>query len=108
MESLPQPSQWILQGRSIMPTTGAVTAIALVTLIVSCVIGGFVGFVASLAFRLPWNFKIASLDMGIVAVVSIASAYAYSAIAMARGQLDSGVKRIFLTAAASIVLRHTI
>ena len=89
-----------------MLTTGTATVIALVTLIVSCVIGGAVGFVTSLMFRLHWNLKIAAFDVALVAVVSIASAYAYSAIAMARGQLDSGVKWILLTAVVSVVLRH--
>jgi hypothetical protein len=89
-----------------MLTTGAATVIALITLIVSCVIGGAVGFVSSLVFRLPWNLKVAVVDVGLVAVVSIAAAYVYSAVAMARGQLDSGVKWILLTAAASVVLRH--
>jgi hypothetical protein len=91
-----------------MLTTGAATAIALVTLLVSCVIGGIVGFFTCLVCRLPWNLKVAALDVALVSVVSIASAYLYSAIAMARGQMDSVVKWILLTAAASIVVRHLI
>lgn len=91
-----------------MLTTGAATAIALVTLIVSCVVGGIVGFLTCWMCRLPWNFKIAAWDVGLVAAVSISSAYAYSAIAMARGHMDSGVKWILLTAAASVVVRHII
>jgi hypothetical protein len=39
-------------------TTGAATAMALVVLVVSCVIGVSVGFVICLVFRLPWNFKV--------------------------------------------------
>jgi hypothetical protein len=89
-----------------MLTTGTATLLALITLIVSCVVGGAVGFVSSLILRLPWSLKVAALDVGLVAVVSISAAYLYSAIAMARGQLDSGVKWILLTAAASVVLRH--
>lgn len=91
-----------------MLTTGAATAIALLTLVMSCVIGGIVGFLTCLVCRLPWNLKVAALDVALVAIVSIASAYGYSAIAMARGQMDSGVKWILLTAAASIVVRHLI
>jgi hypothetical protein len=91
-----------------MLTTGAATAIALVTLVVSCVIGGIVGFLTCWACRLPWNLKGAAWDVGLVAVVSIASAYGYSAIAMARGHMDSGVKWILLTAAASVVIRQLI
>ncbi len=91
-----------------MLTSGGATVIALITLIVSCVVGGIVGFLTCLACRLPWNFKVAAWDVLLVAVVSIASAYAYSAIAIARGQMDSGVKWILLTAAASVVVRHLI
>ena len=91
-----------------MLTTGAATAIALVTVLVSCVIGGIAGFLTCWVCRLPWNMKAAAWDVGLVVVVSIASAYAYSAIAMARGHLDSGVKWILLTAAASVVVRHLI
>lgn len=91
-----------------MLTTGAATAIALVTLIVSCLVGGIVGYFTCWSCRLPWNFKVALGDVGVVAVVSIASAYAYSAIAMARGHMDSGVKWILLTAAASVIVRHLI
>lgn len=91
-----------------MLTTGAATVIALITLIVSCVIGSTVGFATCLVFRLPWNLRVAALDVALAAVVSIASAYAYSQIMMARGQLDSGVKWILLTAAVSVVLRHLV
>ncbi|HZP24465.1 MAG TPA: hypothetical protein VFB04_13525 [Terriglobales bacterium] len=91
-----------------MLTTGAATAIALVTLVVSSVIGVSIGFGACLVFRLPWNLKVAAIDAVLVVAVSIASAYVYSAIAMARGQLDSGVKWILLTAAVSVVLRHLV
>jgi hypothetical protein len=58
-----------------MLTTGAATAIALVTLLVSCVVGSVVGFFTCLVCRLPWNFKVAALDGGLAAVVSIAAAY---------------------------------
>ena len=91
-----------------MLTTGAATAIALATLVASCVVCGVLGFLTCLAGRLPWNFKVGLLDMGLATVVSIASAYAYSAIAMARGQMDSGVKWILLTAASTVVMRHLI
>jgi hypothetical protein len=91
-----------------MLTKGSATAIALVTLIVSCVIGGAVGFVTCLIFRLAWNLKVAIFDVALAFVVGIASAYAYSAIAMARGPIDSGGKWILLTAAISIVLRHLV
>jgi hypothetical protein len=89
-----------------MLSSSGATIIALVTLVVSCVVGGIVGFLTSLVCRLQWNFKVAAWDVLLVAVVSIASAYAYSAIAIARGQMDSGVKWILLTAAASVVVRH--
>lgn len=91
-----------------MLTTGAATAIALVTLVVSSVIGGIVGFLTCWVGRLPWNLKVAAWDVGLAAVVSIASGFAYSAIAMAHGRMDSGVKWILLTAAASVVVRHLI
>lgn len=91
-----------------MLTTGAATAIALVTLVVSCAIGGIVGVLTCWVFRLPWSLRVAACDVGLVAVVSVASAYAYSAIAMARGHIDSGVKWILLTAAAGVVVRHLI
>ena len=91
-----------------MLTSGGATVIAFITLIVSCVVGVIVGFLTCLACRLPWNFKVAAWDVLLVAAVSIASAYAYSAIAIARGQMDSGVKWILLTAAASVVVRHLI
>ena len=88
-----------------MLTTGIATALALVTLTLSCLVGISVGYVACLVCRLPWNLKVAALDAVTAAAVSITAAYAYSAIAMARGQLDSGVKWILLTAAVSVVLR---
>jgi hypothetical protein len=91
-----------------MLTTGAATAVALLILVLSCVVAGIIGFLMSLACRLPWSFKVAVLDVGLAAVLSIATAYAYSAIALARGQMDSGVKWIVLTAAGSIVIRHLI
>jgi hypothetical protein len=91
-----------------MLSSSGATIIALVTLVVSCVVGGIVGFLTCLVCRLPWNFKVAAWDVLLVAVVSIASAYAYSALAIARGQMDSGVKWILLTAAASVVVRHLI
>ncbi len=91
-----------------MLTTGLATAIALGVLLVSCFIAVSIGYGASLAFRLPWNFKEAAIDLVVAAAVSIAAAFVYSAIAAARGQLDSGVKWILLTAAASVVLRQTI
>lgn len=91
-----------------MLTTGAATAIALTTLLVSCAIGGIVGYITCVALRLPWSFKVAMWDVVLVAVVSIAFAYAYAAIAMARGNMESGVKWILLTAAACVVVRHLI
>ncbi len=91
-----------------MLTSGGATVIALITLIVSCMVAGIVGFLTCLVCRLPWNLKVAAWDVLLVAVVSIASAYAYSTIAIARGQMDSGVKWILLTAAASVVVRHLI
>jgi hypothetical protein len=91
-----------------MLTTGSATAIALTTLVVSCVVGGIVGFLMCLASRLPWNIKVAAWDVGLVATVSIASAYAGAAVAMARGQMDSGVKWILLSAAATVIVRHLV
>lgn len=91
-----------------MLTSGGATVIALVTLIVSCVVGGIAGLLTCLACRLQWNLKVAAWDVVLVAVVSITSAYSYSAIAIARGQMDSGVKWILLTAAVSVVVRHLI
>lgn len=58
--------------------------------------------------HLPWNLKVVAWDVGLVGVVSITSAYAYSAMAMAHGHMDSGVKWILLTAASSVVVRHLI
>jgi hypothetical protein len=91
-----------------MLTTGVATAIALVVLAISCALGGVVGFVMCLTGRLPWNAKVATGDVGLAAVVSIAAAYAYSAMALARGHLSSGVTWILLTATISVVVRQVI
>ena len=91
-----------------MLSTGAATAIASVTLTVSCAVGGIVGFLTCRVCRLSWNWKVAGYDVGLVVVVSIALVFADSAIAIARGHMDSGVKWILLTAAASVVARHLV
>jgi hypothetical protein len=91
-----------------MLTSGAATVIALISLLVSCLIGGIVGFVVCRVFSLSWNLKVAFFDVVLGAIGSIASAYGYSAIATARGQLDSGVKWIVLTAAGCVAVRHLI
>jgi hypothetical protein len=80
----------------------------LVTLVASCAVGGIVGFFVCLAYRRSWTWKVAACDVGLVVVVSMASAFAYSAIAIAHGRMDSGVKWIWLTAAASVVARHLV
>jgi hypothetical protein len=91
-----------------MVATGAATAIALIALAASCAIGVIVGVLMCRVCRLSWSWKVAACDVGLVVVVSIASAFAYSAIAIARGRMDSGVKWIWLTAAASVVARHLV
>ena len=91
-----------------MLSTGLATAIALVTLTALCVIGGAIGFVTTQVLRLSWNLRVANSDVALAAVVNIVSAFAYSAIAMARGELDSGVKWILLAATVSVVLRHLV
>ena len=89
-----------------MLSSGLASAIALVTLIGLCVIGGVVGFVTSRVFRLPWNLKVAGTDVALVVFVSVG--FAFSAVAMARGQLDIGVKWILLAAAVPVVVRHLV
>lgn len=91
-----------------MLTTGAATAMFLIILFVSCVIGVFIGLVVSLAFRLHWNLKVAAFDVVLAPAVVVASGSLYASIARARGQLDSGVRWVLLTAAASVVLRHLV
>lgn len=88
--------------------TQAATVIALINLVASGVIGVAAGFIACLMFRLPWNIKVAALDAIFAFASSIASAFAYAAIAIALGYSDSVVKWVFLTASASVVLRHLV
>jgi hypothetical protein len=91
-----------------MLTTGLVTSIALVTLIASSVIGLMVGFITCLVLRIPWDAKMAVTDTLLTAIVSIAAAFAFAAIALAHGQLDPGLNWILVIAAGSVVIRHLI
>ena len=91
-----------------MLTSGAATAIALFTLVVSTAIGGLTGFLACLVLRLPWNVRVAVLDVGLAAVASVATVLVYTAIATARGQGDSAVKWVLLAATVSVIVRHVI
>lgn len=91
-----------------MLTSGTATVIALVTLTVSFLIGILVGGVMCFLLRLSWGVKTITLDALIAAVLAVASAFAYSAIAVSRGKLNSGVLWIILTATTGVAIRHIV
>jgi hypothetical protein len=91
-----------------MLTTGLVSSIALVTLVASGVIGFIVGFITCRALKISWDAKLAVTDTMLTVAVSIAAAFAFAAIAMARGHFDPGMEWILLIASGSVVIRHVV
>ena len=91
-----------------MLTTGLVSSIALVTLVASGVIGFIVGFITCRVLKISWDAKMAVTDTMLTVAVSIAAAFAFAAIAMARGHFDPGIGWIFLIASGSVVARHIV
>jgi hypothetical protein len=91
-----------------MLTTGLVSSIALVTLVASGVIGFIVGFITCRVLKVSWDAKIAATDTILTVAVSIATAFAFAVIAMARGPFDPGIGWIILIASGSVVIRHIV
>jgi hypothetical protein len=91
-----------------MLTTGLVSSIALVTLVASGVIGFIVGFITCRVLKISWDAKMAVTDTMLTVAVSIAAAFAFAAIAMARGHFDPGMEWILLIASGSVVIRHLV
>ena len=91
-----------------MLTTGLLSAITLVTLVASGVIGVIVGFITCWVLKVSWNTKMAVTDTILMVVVSIAAAFAFAAIALARGHFDGGLSWILLIASGSVVIRHLV
>lgn len=91
-----------------MLTTGLLSSIALVTLVASGVIGFIVGFITCRVLKVAWGAKTAVTDTMLTVAVSIATAFAFAAIALARGHFDGGVSWILLIASASVAIRHLV
>jgi len=51
---------------------------------------------------------VAAWDAALALVASLATAYVFATIELARGQLDSGVGTILLAAAGGVLVRHLI
>jgi hypothetical protein len=91
-----------------MLTTGLLSSIALVTLVASGVIGLIVGFITCWVLKVSWNAKMAVTDTMLTVAMSIAAAFAFAAIALARGHFDGSVGWILLIASGSVVIRHLV
>jgi uncharacterized membrane protein required for colicin V production len=81
-----------------MLTSGLLSAIALITLVASSVIGLVLGFVTCQVLKVSWNAKMAVTD----------TAFAFAVVELARGHLEPSLTPILLIAAGSVILRHLI
>jgi hypothetical protein len=91
-----------------MLTSGLLSAIALITLVASSVIGLVLGFVTCQVLKVSWNAKMAVTDTLLMAAISIAAAFAFAVVELARGHLEPSLTPILLIAAGSVILRHLI
>jgi hypothetical protein len=101
-------SKLTLRDGPLMLTTGAATAIALITVTASGLTGALVGLAMCPMLRLSWSLKIAIVDAVVAGISSIALACVLAAIAMNGGRFHAGVGGILLAAVTSVVVRHLV